>query len=81
MSNDETLSEKVDLNTIIMGAMIEEMNSEVHTVVELSFKDKEGHVEDFNIDSALTFEELLVATRNPEKKTKILKNIPKALRE
>lgn len=81
LSNDEVSGDKMDMNTVLIGGMIEELNPDVFSIVELSSKRKTMTIEEFQIDETITFDELLEDTRHRDVKPNLLKKLPKNLRE
>lgn len=81
LSNEEVSADKMDMNTILIGGMIEELSPDTFTIVELESKSRLSAIEEFNIDEVITFKELLEDTRHRELKPKILKKFPSDLRE
>lgn len=81
LSNEEVSADKMDMNTILIGGMIEELSPDTYTIVELESKAKLNAIDEFNIDEVISFKELLEDTRNREVKPEILKKFPVELRE
>lgn len=81
LSRDDVSDQKSDFNVMLIGGMIEESQKKVHTLVEISSKGIEESMRKFHIDDVFTFFDLLEDTRNKPTKSKILKKIPKDLRE
>ncbi|MDQ6985873.1 MAG: ion channel [Candidatus Dojkabacteria bacterium] len=81
LSQDDVSDQKSDLNALLIGGMIEEMQKNVFTLVEISDSKNKEQMDKFKIDDEFTFLELLEDSRNEPSHSKILKKIPHALKE
>lgn len=81
LSNDELADKKVDLNTMLIAGMIEELQSSVHTIAEVTGDVDKKEFKIFNIDNHFTFEELLSDISSSPEHSKIVRKFTKELKQ
>ncbi|GAB4284000.1 MAG: hypothetical protein Kow0081_0870 [Candidatus Dojkabacteria bacterium] len=81
LSDEDLTDRKADVNALLLGGMIEELQRSVFTMVELNNEKSIKDFELFKIDQTFTFEELLKDLKDDQKDSTLLKKIPKNIRE
>lgn len=80
LSRDDLIANKVDLSSLIIAGMIEEIQSSVFTFAEVTNKAKVKNYEYISVDTHFTFEELLNDLKSGMKDISMIKKLPQKLR-
>lgn len=82
LSDESTSSAKADMNTMLVAGMIEDAQTGVYTIAEVSsVKRTASERSAFDIDKTITYHELLKGIRNSESASAIISKLPVSLRK
>lgn len=83
LSRDDLIAKKVDLSSLIIAGMIEEIESDVFTLAEVTSEAKVKDYKFISVDTYFTFQELLndLKIGVKDKDIKLIKKLPEKLRQ
>jgi voltage-gated potassium channel len=81
LNRDDIADKKVDYNTMLTANLVEQIERDVFTFVEISDGRRAKAFDMFHVDATFTDEELFQDLKIDSKQSKLLKKLPKEIRE